>query len=233
MQAKSLYDLTIQGTPADIKRVADLALADAEKKYTATQFNCAADLKSAKATLALAKIDLANCERDLRIKYRDFAQATVRAPIQGRVAFVDVYKGSDKGLSPIQVGEKRVAGQDLCKICDTSAFRIVVWINEADISRVRVGQRATVKMAAFPGKAFTAVVEELGAVAVDKNVALSRLALKSAGEAFVNVVEAKLDFIGLSDEDRQAMRINYTAEVDIEADPRLVNKPRQLAEGSR
>jgi multidrug resistance efflux pump len=217
-KAKALYDLTILGTTPDVKRVADLAVADAKKRLEAAKFNVTADLTAAQATLELAQIDLDNCARDLAKKRKDFERATVRAPARGRVAFIDVWKGPGKSNSPIQVGETRVAGGDLCIVCDTSAFRIGVWINESDISRVRLKQHAVVKLPAFPGRTFEAVVAELGSVAVDKNTALSSLALKSAGEAFVNVVQAKLDFIGLADEDRQAMRINFIADVSIQLD---------------
>ena len=76
--------------------------------------------------------------------------------------------------------------------------------------------RATVKLPAFGGRSFDAYVSELSVVATDKNAALSSLAVRSAGEAFVNVVQAKLDFVNLSDADRKEFRIGYTADVYID-----------------
>jgi len=48
---------------------------------------------------------------------------------------------------------------------------------------------------------------------MDKNMALSSLALRKSGEAFVNVVQAKLDFINLTDEDRKTIKMGFTADV--------------------
>ena len=53
-------------------------------------------------------------------------------------------------------------------------------------------------------------------MAMDKNVALSSLALRKSGEALVNVVQVKLNFVNLSDEDRKAIRMGFTADVYIQ-----------------
>jgi multidrug efflux pump subunit AcrA (membrane-fusion protein) len=212
-RAKMIYDLTLQGYTPDIKRVAELAVADARKRLNIMKFNRDADLAVAKAGLELAEVDLGNFERELARKKRDLDWGEVKAPTQGRAVFIDVWKGSAKSRSPIQVGESRNAGGDLCVICDTSNLRIRVWINEADIEGLKTGLRAKVALPACPGKTYEAVLTELAVLAQDKNMALSNLALRKSGEAFVNVVEAKLEFTDLTQDDRNLIRVGLNAEV--------------------
>ncbi|MGD0090852.1 MAG: HlyD family efflux transporter periplasmic adaptor subunit [Planctomycetota bacterium] len=218
-RAKMIYDLTMLGNTPDAKRVADLAVADARKQLNIAKFNREADLAVAQAAYDLAQVDMENFERDLNRRKQDLEWATVRAPVRGHVVFIEVYKFSSKSRAPIEVGESRTAGADLCMICDTSVLRIRVWINESDVRSVTVGQHALVRLSAFPDRAFEAVVSELAVIATDKNLALSSLALRRAGEAFVNVVQIKLDFVNLPEADREQIRVGFTADVYIQTSP--------------
>jgi len=215
-RSKLVCDLTLMGNTDELKRVADLAVADAQKQLNIARFNREADLSVAQAALDLAEVDLANFERDLIRRKQELEAGTVRAPVHGHVVLNEVYKGSSKSRSPIQVGESRTSGADLCVICDTSALRVRMWINESDVENAALGQRALVRLSALPGRTFEADVSDLAVIATDKNVALSSLALRRAGEAFVNVVQAKLDFINLPEKDRDEMRIGFSADVYIQ-----------------
>ena len=215
LKSKVIYDAQTEGSTLDAKRVADLAVKDAQKQLAVTTFNRDADTKVLKATLILSKIQYENAERDLKRKQKVYNSATIKAPVRGRASFIDVWKGPGKSNTPIQVGEQRPQGSDLCVICDVSALRVRVLISEADVKNVSIGQPAMIKLRAIPNTVFKAKVSKLALVAQDKNVALSGLASRRNGEAFVNVVEAKLDFEGLSPAEMKKMRIGYTAEVTI------------------
>jgi len=227
-KAEVLHRLTLQGYSSDSKRQADLAVADADKNLATSVFNRDADLAIKQAELDLNRIELRNFNRSLEQKKRELESSEVKAPVAGRVAFVDVYKGGGKGLSPIQIGEMRNRGQDLCKVVDTSTLRVNVWVNEADVPRLAEGQAAEVRLSAFSERAFSGRVAVIAPVAQDKNVANTRLALLRSGEAFVNVVAVALDFTDLSEADRTVMRLGFTAEVKIDCTkpgdevPRLV-----------
>ncbi|GMV79099.1 MAG: hypothetical protein AMXMBFR7_02830 [Planctomycetota bacterium] len=214
-KAKILHQLTLAGSSRDSKRLADLAVAEAELNLKLGEFERDADVAIAKADLDLAEVELADFKLGLERKRRELEQAEVGAPVGGRVAFVDVWKGSDT-LSPIQVGETRNRGQDLAKMVDTAGLRVRVLASEADVLKLKVGQRAEVRLPAYPQRLYKARVAEIAVVATDKNVALTRLALQKSGEAFVNVVSVWLDFDDLTEADRQAMRLGFTAEAEIE-----------------
>jgi multidrug resistance efflux pump len=215
-KAKSLHDLTVAGSTTEEKRVAELAVADAKKSLNIESFNRDADLAVCKAAVQLATVDLKNYERDLGRKKQDLEWATVRAPVRGHVVFNEVFKGSMTNKAPVLVGEQRAAGSELCMICDTSSLKLRVHVNESNIKDIAMGQRARVTLPALPGRNFEAIVSEVAVVAQDKNAALSNLALRRSGEAFVNVVQVKLNFINVPEEDRRQIRVGFTADVYIQ-----------------
>src|SRR5579862_939888 len=212
-RSKMIYDITKQGTTPDLKRVAELAVADARKSLNVAIFNREADLATGQATLDLAKLALEDFERDLMRRKQRLDAATVRAPMRGRVIFQSIWKGSDKNRAPIQVGDTRPEGGDLCTLLDTSHLVISLWINEMDIAAVRLGQRAKIFLPALTDRSFDAEVGEISVTAQDKNIALSPLALRRSGEAFVNVVRVKLNFLNLSEEVKNHIRVGFTADV--------------------
>lgn len=222
-KAKVLHQLALQGSTAEEKRLADLAVAEAEKKLATGRFDAEADVTIALAELDLVQASLDNFQNDLNRNLERLENASVKAPVAGRVAFIDVYKGSRSNRSPIQVGESRSYGGDLCKIADTSALQIQTAVSEMDANRLRVGQEAKVRLPALPGQTYQARLASVALVAKDKNATLSRLALQHSGEAFVNVVTVFLDFEGLSPEEQESLRLGLTAEVMVELEePRKV-----------
>lgn len=213
---RDLQSLVLGGATAETKRQEDLKVEQAKMDLETARFNRTAQLAMEKADLELAQIRLENFKANLDRKQDERNNTDVKTLVRGRVAFVDVFKGSSANLSPVQIGETRNRGQDLCKIADTSMLRVQVRVNEADLARVRQGQDAEILLPAFPDRTFHGKVSEIAHVARDKNVALSRSALLRAGEAFVNVVEVTLDFDALSEADRDAMRLGFTATVRFE-----------------
>ena len=113
----------MRGASSDSKRLADLQLEEAKKALATARFNKASDLATGNANLELAEIELENLNLDLERKRRYLDAGEVKAPVPGRVAFVDVWKGSRQSLSPIQIGESRRRGQDLCRIADVQMAR--------------------------------------------------------------------------------------------------------------
>lgn len=212
-RSKLVYDITKQGKTPEQKRVTDLAVADAKKALNVAKFNAKADQEACESALQLARIELIEFQRVLKRRQMRLDAATVRAPIRGRVIFQPIYKGSEKNRAPVQAGDTRPEGSDLCTVLDTSSLVILLWINEMDIGNVRVGQKAQVTLPAVPGPVFSAEVAELAVTAQDKNIALSPLALRRSGEAFVNVVRVKLNFGDIPEEVRNHIRVGFTADV--------------------
>jgi len=216
VRAKTILEIARQGTTKDLIEVAKLGVADARKLLNVSIFNRKADLATGQASLDLARMGLANFERDLMRRKQRLESTTVRAPMAGRVIFQSIWKGSDKNRSPVQVGETRPTGSDLCTLLDTSSLIISLWINEMDIGAVSLHQRAKVFLPALPDETFEAEVSDIAVTAQDKNIALSTLALRRSGEAFVNVVRVKMAFVGLKDDAKNRIRVGFTADVKLD-----------------
>ena len=216
--AKVIYDLTKAGTEPNKKRVAELAAADARKALNVSQYDRDSDLVSRNAALDSARIALRGAQRDLTRRKERLEAAVARAPMNGRVIFHNVFKGSDKNRSPIQVGETRMEGSELCMLLDTSHLVVTLWINEMDISHVQLKQHARITLPALPSVHLHGEVSEIAVTAQDKNMALSWLALRRSGEAFVNVVRITLAFTDLPDAVKEQIRVGFTANVDLELD---------------
>ena len=108
-----------------------------------------ADLKSSEEALRRATAVLSDA-REQR------AKTEIRAPIAGRIVSL-----------PIKVGEVAIpstaslAGAQLMKIADTSAIQAEVKVDEADVAKVRMGQRADVFAAAYPDNSLKGSVEKI------------------------------------------------------------------------
>lgn len=75
---------------------------------------------------------------------------SVRSPIRGHVARRGVLRGS--GVQ---------AGTELFQLVDLSTVAVLAEVRQQDLSRVQVGQRATLELAAWPGERFAGTVDRL------------------------------------------------------------------------
>lgn len=108
-----------------------------------------ADLKTSEEALSRATAVLGDA-REQR------AKTEIRAPIAGRIVSL-----------PIKVGEVAIpstaslAGAQLMKIADVSAIQAEVKVDEADIAKISLGQKADVFAAAYPDTALPSKVEKI------------------------------------------------------------------------
>jgi len=80
-----------------------------------------------------------------------------RAPITGQVVSVDVKAGET-----VIAGTTNIIGSDLMTLADTRALLAELRVDEADIGRIRVGQKVHVHAASAPEVALLGVVERVG-----------------------------------------------------------------------
>jgi HlyD family secretion protein len=108
-----------------------------------------ADLRSSEEALRRATAVLGDAKEQR-------AKTEIRAPIAGRIVSL-----------PIKVGEVAIpstaslAGAQLMKIADVSAITAEVKVDEADVAKITLGQRADVFSAAYPDTALVSKVEKI------------------------------------------------------------------------
>ncbi|WP_448244854.1 efflux RND transporter periplasmic adaptor subunit [Pseudoxanthomonas mexicana] len=107
------------------------------------------ELRSSEEALRRAEAVLSEAREQL-------AKTEIRSPIAGRVVAL-----------PIKIGETAIpstsslAGAQLMKIAETSAIQAELKVDEADIAKISIGQRADVHAAAYPDQALQGTVEQI------------------------------------------------------------------------
>jgi multidrug resistance efflux pump len=191
-QAQAAYQELSKGRTEEEIRVLKKAVRKAEINVEETRFKTESEVaikeQSIKSSQVRYNVYCANLER----QKREITAAAAKAPIDGVVALVDVYKGSSD-MSPVQVGETYGRGRELMKIADISTLRIRIFVNERDIKLVKEGQKARVRLISQPDTIYNATVADIAIFAQDKNKLLGSLAMGKSGPAGVNAVEVRLD----------------------------------------
>ena len=137
----------ISGAEVDKARAGANALAEQVKAAQAqvevakaTALNVAAAVKQREALLAQTRVDLARTE--------------IRAPVNGIVIKRSVDKGQTVAAS-LQAPELFVIAENL------SDMRVDTSIDESEIGKIKLGQKATFTVDAFPGKQFEGKVQQI------------------------------------------------------------------------
>ena len=137
----------ISGAEVDKARAVSNALAEQVKAAQAqvevakaTALNVAAAVKQREAMLAQTRVDLARTE--------------IRAPVNGIVIKRSVDKGQTVAAS-LQAPELFIIAENL------SDMRVDTSIDESEIGKIKLGQKATFTVDAFPGKQFEGKVQQI------------------------------------------------------------------------
>jgi membrane fusion protein (multidrug efflux system) len=83
----------------------------------------------------------------------DLSRTTVRAPMDGSVANAD----------RLQVGQMAVTGVGMLSLVHSSSAWVEANFKEKDVGKIVPGQRAKIKLDAYPGTVFQAHVQSVGA----------------------------------------------------------------------
>lgn len=146
-KAKSDMDLLVQYThKADLATKRN-ALAQAEQKLERTKRENSANISQKSADLDAKRSQLDVIERRVARLREQVDACTVRAPADGLV----VYR-NDSGRDSVQIQEGASVRerQTMLRLPDTSRMKVVLKINESQISGLAIGQFATVRLNSIP-----------------------------------------------------------------------------------
>jgi RND family efflux transporter MFP subunit len=99
--------------------------------------------------VALANVDVA--EANLHATYLDMEFTEVRAPVDGYVTNL-----------LLRYGSQTVANQPALALVDTDSFWVHGFFKETQIRNIRSGNKAVIKLMAYPGTPLDGVVENMG-----------------------------------------------------------------------
>lgn len=148
------------------------------------------DILLAESNVKKAEVDLQNAQQRLR-------ETKIFAPMDGVVTAKMVQVGQIISSGISNVG----GGTTLMTLSDLSRIFVMASVDESDIGKVRLGQRATITCDAFPGRRFRGKVV--------------RIATKGTNNNNVVTFEVKIEVEG---EGKELLRPEMTANVEIQAD---------------
>ncbi len=139
----------------------------AEKKYQETLKKMESQSKSNKAELNVLYEKKIKAEADYKMAEKSLEDMTLIAPKDGLVVLKEIWKGM--GMSKVQEGDQVWPGYPILEIPDLSAMEIKMYLNEVDVSNVKAGQEALIRIDAFPEKEFTGKVDRVSSMATKKD----------------------------------------------------------------
>jgi len=187
--AQASRDVSARGT--------ELGLVSAEADRTANRTQTVAqatvDLRRAQVSASGAALTTSRLAVDEAA--RRLAETEIRAPIAGTILSISVERGSIVASAVTNVG----GGTSLATIADLTDLRVVGQIDEAQIGRVAVGQKAAIRVDAYPDRTFEGRVERVSPL----------------GETASNVVTFDVEMT-ITDPHANLLRSGMSADVDIE-----------------
>ena len=197
-----------KGPDATQKKILAVQVERAELLMLRTQLRAKFKVQEADDDLASKKV-IADREREsMRNLEKEVANCIITAPQDGMVVYhiSEQSRFGSRG-SVVAQGEPVREGQKLLYIPDLSKMAVNTRVHEAVVARVRAGQKAVIRVDAFPGRPFTGLVQDISAV-------------PSAADFFSSDVKLYATTISF-DGDNKGLRPGMSAEVAIVVDERL------------
>ena len=142
--------------PATIRQV-EIDLERAERTYEQTEKNYKLQLQKAIANMQEVNASYTQAQRKFEQLTDILKQFTVTAPKAGMLIYRRNWDGNKQGIgSTVNAWENVVA-----ELPDLSEMISKTYVNEIDISKVKVGQPVNIGIDAFPEKKFTGKVVEV------------------------------------------------------------------------
>jgi HlyD family secretion protein len=121
-------------------------------------------LDTAEANLSAAEQRLRETGANLTASRDSLSKTTVTAPLAGMVTFLPVKEGE-----VTVIGTMNNPGTQLLTISDMSEVEAVMMVDETSVPEVKIGQKATLNVDAYPNRTFEGVVTEVGSSPIAKN----------------------------------------------------------------
>jgi HlyD family secretion protein len=117
-----------------------------------------------KRTSAAAAIRMLELQRDRAQEAMKYAQAnstrmTLRSPMEGVVVYNTLWLGN--GMRTAQLGDSVRPGVGILQVVDPSKMEVRADVNQVDLARLAIGQRAQIQLDAYPGLVLPGVLQEL------------------------------------------------------------------------
>ncbi len=152
---------TLANTDSRVARARDLAA----QKIASREFleSVELDHESARTALAAARERARESRASVAAAEDALSKTTIVSPIAGRITRVNAEEGET-----VVTGTMNMPGSVILTVSDLSAIEAAVEVDESAVARVRVGQKAAVRLDAFPDRELAGEVTEIADSAVKR-----------------------------------------------------------------
>jgi len=147
---------------------ARLTLNDTEQKLQELEAKVTSDVTANEADLAGKKRKREKALFDLQRAERGIQNLQLRAPAAGMVNVLTNYRASGPwGGQEVEFheGDRAWPGAAIMELPDLTSVHLEARLDEADRGRLKVGQEATIRIEAIPGREFKATIERISVLA--------------------------------------------------------------------
>jgi len=177
-----------------------------------------ADFTAAKTSMAVAEANYQASLAQIRqtegalSQFRDqLSKTVIYAPLDGTISVLNSEVGERV------VGTGQFTGTEVMRIADLNSMEVRVKVNENDIVNVKVGDRTSVAIDAFPGRKFEGIVSEISSSALTTGTGAASNNQASLAASASDEVTNFLVRIRISDKEAH-LRPGMSGTVDIETE---------------
>lgn len=146
---------------------AKLAVADAEQRLREAEQKAKSNKTAAEADIVGKQRKKDKARFDLERAQRGLDALSIKAPTGGVVNIMPNWRsgGMFGGQVEFREGDRAWPGANIIELPDLSSIHLEARLDESDRGRLKIGQNATVKIEAVPGKDFAATVDLISVLA--------------------------------------------------------------------
>jgi HlyD family secretion protein len=143
-----------------------LVLADAQQKLRELEAKIVSDNTSSEADLSSKRRKREKALFDFKRAERGVQNLQLKAPADGVVNVLPNFRASGPwGGQEFRDGDRAWPGAAIVELPDLSSVHLEARLEEADRGRLRVGQEATIRIEAIPGRDFRATIDNISVLA--------------------------------------------------------------------
>ncbi len=177
------------------------------------------------AAMQQVEIDLEQEQVDLKRAELNVRHMLLTAPIDGAVVHETVFNGGT--FAQVANGDEVRPGSMFMQIVNPASMVLEGQVNQADSQKVRLGQRAEVRLDAYPGEVFEGIVRSVSAMA---GAGGSSGRFRSGSGDYVRQIAVTIDI--LDRDPRIIPDLSASADVVLESYENVVTAPREALDQS-
>ncbi|GBD93526.1 macrolide export protein MacA [bacterium BMS3Abin05] len=126
-----------------------------------------------KSDLTEMNMEVENAQSAIQDILNRMKKFTLISPMSGMVVYGKAWFGST--VRKIRMGDKVRPGQTMIRLPDLKLMESLIFVNEIDIQKIKVGQKAQLWLEAYPDKTYLGMVSEINKISQPQNYAHGKM----------------------------------------------------------